>query len=126
MADTKKTVLIVEDEDIVARMYQAGLAHSSFQVTLARDGEEALTVMKAKKPDLVLLDIMMPKLNGIQVLERMKEDSELKSIPVIMMSNLSSPEDKAQALSKGASDYWVKRDVQPREIEKRVMEIFSK
>jgi DNA-binding response OmpR family regulator len=129
MADTstnKKTVLIVEDEDIVARMYQAGLANSSFAIQIARNGAEALEVMKKVKPAIVLLDIMMPKMNGIQVLETMKADPSLKDIHVIMMSNLSSDSDKKMAMDKGANDYWVKRDVQPRELEKRVVEILAK
>ena len=127
MADTnRKVVLIVEDEDLVARMYQAGLAHSSFQVQIARDGEDALLSMEQNIPDLVLLDIMMPKVNGMEVLDRMKADPKLKAIPVIMMSNLSGGQDKELAMSKGATDYWVKRDIQPREIEKRVTEILAK
>lgn len=126
MVDSKKIVLIVEDEDIVAKMYQGGLKNTTFEVQLARDGEEALTMMKANKPAVVLLDIMMPKLNGIQTLEAIKADAKLKDVHVIMMSNLSSEEDKKQAIDKGAADYWVKRDVQPVELVKRVSEILTK
>lgn len=127
MADTpKKTVLIVEDEEIVARMYQAGFANSAFTVAIARDGVEALAMMRKDKPAIVLLDIMMPKMNGIDVLDTMKADASLKDIHVIMMSNLSSDADRKMAIDKGADDYWVKRDTQPRELEKRVNEILAK
>lgn len=125
MANAKKLLLIVEDEEIVARVYQAGLAKSSFEVQIARDGVEALEMMKKNIPNLVLLDFMMPRMNGIQVLEAMQKDSKLKGVKVIMMSNLSGAEDMELAKSKGAKDYWIKRDIQPNELERRVNEIFD-
>lgn len=123
---TQGSVLIVEDEEIVARMYKAGLSQSSFQVVLASNGEEALQKIGEQIPDLVISDIMMPKMNGLELLKRIKADAKLKNLPVIIMSNLSTPEDIEMAKSLGAADYWVKRDIQPRELERRVMEILGK
>lgn len=124
MSETKKMVLIVEDEDLVARMYQAGLAkNEKLDVQIARDGEEALILMEGIVPDLVILDIMMPKVNGMEVLERMKEDERLKNVPVVMLSNLSGEHDEELATQKGASDYWVKKDIPPREMESRIVKM---
>jgi len=126
MEENKKKVLIAEDEELVSRLYQAGLKNSSFEVVIARDGQEALDKAREIKPDLILLDFMMPKLNGIQVLEQLRTGAEFKHTKIIMMTNLSGDEDRELAKSKGADDYWVKRDVQPNELEKRIGEILGR
>lgn len=121
-----KVVLVVEDEDLVAQLYERTLKDEKIAVQVARDGEEALTMLKqGGKPDLVVLDIMMPKINGMRVLEEIKADEKTKDVKVIVLSNLSGELDMKLAVEKGALDYWVKSDVPPKEMLKRVKKILG-
>jgi CheY-like chemotaxis protein len=123
MTEEKKfKVLIIEDEDLVARMYQKSLEFDDFDVEVAIGGKEGITSIKEHKPDLVLLDIMMPEPDGMEVLEKIKEDPETKNIPIIMLTNLSGEYDAKLAISKGASDYWVKKDSSPVALGKKIKE----
>lgn len=118
----KYKVLIIEDEDLVARMYQKSLQFDDFDVEVAIGGKEGYQMIKDHKPDLVLLDIMMPEPDGMEVLEMIKGDPETKNIPVIMLTNLSGEYDSKLAISKGATDYWVKKDSNPTELGKKIKE----
>lgn len=118
-------ILIIEDEPLVVRMYEKSLRFEKFDVITALNGVEGLEKIKTEKPDLVLLDIMMPQMNGMQVLEEMEKDPELKNIPVIMLTNLSGEHDAELALSKGAVQYWIKKDAKPQELGTRIMEVLS-
>ncbi len=120
-----KIILIVEDEDLVARMYQKGLQNSGLKVEIARDGEEGLEMVKKDKPALIITDIMMPRMNGIQMLDIIKADEELKDTPVVVLSNLSGEYDKKLAMDKGAVGYWVKKDLSPRQMEVEVKKILG-
>lgn len=104
-------ILIIEDEPLVAQMYQKALAGNEFQVTIAIGGQEGIDMAKATKPDIILLDIMMPDPNGIEVLEKLKADETTRAIPVVALTNLSGKYDTAFTCSKGAVDYWVKSEV---------------
>jgi DNA-binding response OmpR family regulator len=101
-------ILIVEDEVALAKVLEEKFTKEGFDVKLAMDGEAALTVCAKFKPEMVLLDIILPKMRGLEVLEKLKEDEELKDIPVIILSNLDSDEDIKKALGLGALDYFVK------------------
>lgn len=118
-------ILIIEDEPLVVRMYEKSLRFEKFDVITALNGVEGLEKIKTEKPDIVLLDIMMPQMNGMQVLEEMEKDPELKNIPVIMLTNLSGEHDAELALSKGAVQYWIKKDAKPQELGTRIMEVLS-
>ena len=118
-------ILIVEDEPLVARMYQKSLSFDSHEVVTALGGKEGLQKVKSEKPDIVLLDIMMPEPNGMEVLERIMTDPETKHIPVVMLTNLSGKHDAELAKSKGAVEFWVKKDAQPKELGKKIEEILS-
>lgn len=109
-------ILIVEDETIVSRMYEKALKYDGFDIDSAVGGEEALKKIQESRPDCILLDIMMPGMNGIDLLETLKNDLALRSIPVIMLSNLSGEHDAKHALAKGASDYWIKKDTDINEL----------
>jgi two-component system alkaline phosphatase synthesis response regulator PhoP len=122
----KILVVIIEDEPLVARMYQKTLTNEGFDVTIAIGGSEGVAKTKNEKPDLVLLDIMMPEPNGMQVLDKLKKDEETSDIPVVMLTNLSGKHDAELALSKGAEAFWVKKDVKPRGLGKMVKEILEK
>lgn len=118
-------ILIVEDDPLISRMYEKIFTFEKFDVVLAADGEEGLTKIREAKPTLVLLDVMMPKLNGLEVLEKVKADPETKGIPVVMLTNLAGQKDAETALSKGAVKYIIKSQYEPKQIADMVKEILS-
>ncbi len=118
-------ILIVEDEPLVIRMYQKALEMDGFQVVSAISGERGIETARREKPDIILLDIMMPVMNGIEALGHLKEDPELSQIPVIMLTNLSGVHDIELAKEKGAVDYWVKKDVRPRDMKQKFLDILE-
>jgi len=118
-------VFIVEDDPLMSRMYQKIFTFEKYEVEMAGDGEEALAKIPGANPTVILLDVMMPKMNGLQVLERLKADPTTKSIPVIMLTNLAGQQDAETALSKGAVKYIVKSEHEPKEIADMVKEIVA-
>ncbi len=101
-------ILLAEDEKQIGDMVAFKLSNSGHQVLRARDGEEALTLAAAQQPELILLDVMMPVLNGFEVLRRLKADPVLSPIPVIMLTAKGRERDVLAGLSAGAVDYIVK------------------
>jgi CheY-like chemotaxis protein len=118
-------VLIVEDDPLMSRMYQKIFTFEGYQVELAGNGEEGLEKVRTTKPTIVMLDIMMPKMNGLQVLDKLKADPDTKTIPVVMLTNLAGIQDAETALAKGAVKYIVKSEYEPKEIVKMVKEIIA-
>jgi CheY-like chemotaxis protein len=118
-------ILIVEDDPLMSRMYQKIFKFEGYDVDFAVDGEEGFEKIKTEKPTLVLLDIMMPKMNGLQVLDKLKMDPELKAIPVIMLTNLAGTQDAEAALAKGAVKYIIKSEYEPKQIVNMVKEILA-
>jgi CheY-like chemotaxis protein len=118
-------VLIVEDDPLMSRMYQKIFTFEKYEVALAGDGEEALAKVVEFNPTIILLDVMMPKMNGLQVLERLKTNPATKSIPVVMLTNLAGQQDAETALAKGAVKYIVKSEHEPKEIADMVNEIVA-
>jgi CheY-like chemotaxis protein len=116
-------ILIVEDDPLMSRMYQKIFTFEGYEVTMAGDGQEGLDKAREQKPTLMLLDVMMPKLNGLQVLDKLKSDPETKAIPVIMLTNLAGEQDADAALSKGAIKYIIKSEHDPKEVADMVKEV---
>ena len=110
---TKKKILVIDDEEAVLKMYKEKLDSEGFETLTASDGTAGLELIRTKKPDLVLLDIIMPKYNGLDVLKDIKADGQIKTTPVYLLTNLpeDSSEDKAKAL--GAAGYFVKAHFEP-------------
>ena len=104
-------VLIAEDDEFLLKVYRMTLEQEEFDVVIAEDGEEALEQAKKEKPDLILLDILMPKKDGFDVLKELKENKDLKDIPVIILSNLGQEADIEKGKALGAVDYIIKGDV---------------
>lgn len=104
------TVLVVEDDFFLLKAYQSKFKKSNFHVLVAKDGEEALKMLKTVKPDIILLDLVMPKKNGFEVLEEIHKDSVLKKVPVIILSNLGQESDMKRGMELGAVKYLVKSD----------------
>jgi DNA-binding response OmpR family regulator len=115
-----KKILVVEDDDFLMKVYTVKLANAGYQMIKAMDGEEALTLVKEHKPDLVLLDLIIPKKTGFTVLEEMKNDPETKNIPVIILSNLGQDEDVKKGIQLGAVDYVVKADIPIEEVMNKI------
>lgn len=120
-----KVLLIVEDDPLMSRMYQKIFTFEKYEVDSAGDGQEGLEKARLTKPTVILLDIMMPKLNGLQVLEKLKADPETKNIPVIMLTNLAGEKDAETALMKGAVKYIIKSEHEPKEVVNMVKEIIA-
>ena len=116
-------ILIVEDDPLMSRMYQKIFTFEGYEVEMAGDGQEGLEKTRSGKPTLILLDIMMPKMNGLQVLEKLKADPETKTIPVVMLTNLAGQQDAETALSKGAVKYIIKSEYEPKQVANMVKEI---
>ncbi len=119
-------ILIVDDDALLVRMYQKKLENDGYIVATADDGETALQKVQELKPDLILLDIMMPKVNGLQMLAILKEDKETESIPVILLTNVGgSDEDVNRGLELGAVAYLVKAGNRPSAVVAKVKEILA-
>lgn len=103
-----KKIFIIEDEQSLREILTMRLKEAGFEIEVAVDGAEALEKLKTIKPDLILLDIILPKINGFEVLEKIKEDLTTKDIPVIVLSNLGQDTDIKRALDMGAADYFIK------------------
>jgi len=107
------SVLIIEDDMILAKMYQKAFGVEQIPAEIAFDGEEGLRKALTTKPSIIILDVMMPKMSGYQVLDRLKADEGTSNVPVIVLTNLSSSEDTNLAISKGATQVIVKSQSDP-------------
>jgi CheY-like chemotaxis protein len=118
-------LLIVEDDPLMSRMYQKIFKFEGYNVDVAGDGEEGLDKVRKLKPSLVLLDIMMPKMNGMEVLRKLKLDPDTKSIPIVVLTNLAGQQDAEKALTLGAVKYIVKSEYEPKQVANMVKEILA-
>ena len=121
MEQNKKNILLVDDDPLVIRMYQNKLTKDGYIVNTASNGEEALIQIMKEKPDLILLDVMMPKMNGVETLKRLKAEEKTEMIPVIILTNLGdNPEDIETAKKLRALDYLVKANITLKQLSERV------
>ena len=111
-----KNILIVEDDKFLRELIVQKITNEGFHVSEAIDGEEGIKKIKEEKPDMVLLDLILPGIDGFEVLSRMKEDPALSSVPVIVLSNLGQKEDIDKGMKLGAIDYLIKAHFTPGEI----------
>jgi len=118
-------VLIVEDDPLMNRLYQKAFHFEGYEVSTAYNGEEGLKKTKEEKPTLVLLDIMMPKMNGLEYLDELKKHPEVKNTPVIVLTNLADEKDAELALTKGAVRYIIKSNLDPKKIVDIVKQILA-
>jgi DNA-binding response OmpR family regulator len=118
-------ILIIEDEEALLLMLAERLERDGYESLTAKDGEEGLLKMKEEKPDLVLLDIVMPKIGGFEVLEAMQQDPALQKIPVIIISNSGQPVEIGRAKTLGVKDYLVKTEFDPEEVVAKVRKILG-
>lgn len=115
-----KTILFIEDEPSLQKTLGDTLRNGGYNVISALDGQNGLKLAKTKKPDLILLDLILPKLNGFDVLRELKDDETTKDIPVIILTNLESIEDVNKAIELGANTYLVKAQYSLKEVFEKI------
>ena len=120
-----KNILLVEDDPFLVEIYTAKLKDSGFEVNTAFDGEECLRKMEEKTPDLLLLDIVLPNTNGWEVLRKIGNDENLKTIKVVVLSNLSQKEEVDKGMKLGAIKFLIKSHFTPSEIIEEVKKILA-
>jgi len=120
-----KKILIIEDDPFLNEMYAAKFSQSGFQVEMATDGKKGLEKIETSKPDLILLDIVLPKMDGFEILKKVKEDSQLKKIPVILLTNLGQKNEVEKGLALGADEYIIKAHFTPTAVVTKVKEVLS-
>ena len=126
MAEDKKySLVLVEDDEFLASIYQTKFDMEGFKVSIAGNGEEGLKLVEKKMPDIVLLDILLPKLDGFAVLERLKSNPKTKHIPVILLTNLGQKDDVNRGVELGAADYLIKAHFKPSETVDKVRKIIA-
>jgi CheY-like chemotaxis protein len=118
-------ILLVEDDRFLRRAAEASLRQRGFAVTVAADGEEALAKVRAEIPDLILLDLLMPKLTGIEVLRALRAEEATKGIRVLILSNSSREQDLEAIKELGVTDYLVKANLSLQELGDRVAQLLE-
>jgi len=126
MSQTNNHVLLVEDDVFLASIYKTKFEMEGYKVSVADNGEVGLADAKKKKPDIILLDILLPKMDGFTVLEKLKADESTKKIPVILLTNLGQKDDVEKGLKLGAVDYLIKAHFKPSETVEKVRKVFMK
>jgi len=126
MINSEKKILIIEDDKFLRELIARKLTGEDYDALEATDGEEGIKKTKELKPDLVLLDLILPGIDGFEVLSQMKKDKELNHIPVIILSNLGQREDVEKGLNLGAADYLIKAHFTPGEIIEKVKNVLEK
>ena len=121
-----KTILFVEDESVLQKTFGEVLKQEGYEVISALDGQIGLRLAKEKKPDLILLDLILPKVHGFDVLKKLKEDKETQEIPVIVLTNLEGIGDVDKALELGATTYLVKAQYTLEEVVEKIKKALGK
>ncbi len=114
-----KKILVVEDEEILRSLLQKRLSEEGYEVDVARDGLEGMEKIREKRPDVILLDIIMPNMDGFEMMEEMKKES-ISDIPIIVVSNSGQPVEIDRAQKLGARDWLVKTEFDPQEVVDKV------
>ena len=127
MEEEKKIrVLVVDDDQTLLDMYSERLGASNFEVITAADGEEALKITREKMPDCILLDILLPKMNGFDVLHSIRATEETKNIPVIMLTALVQESNKEKGMAEGADDFILKSETTSTDVISKIKEVIAK
>jgi len=120
-----KKILFVEDEAALQEAFGGFLKQAGYQIIKALDGEIGFRLAKSEKPDLILLDLVLPKLHGFEVLKKLKKDKETEDIPVIILTNLEKTEDVEKAIELGALTYLVKMQYNLTEVLEKIRKIIG-
>ena len=125
MGQEKVKILLVEDDPFLLSMYATKFELEGFEVISADDGQKGLSLARENKPDIILLDILMPKMNGFEVLRELKANEQTRDIPVIFLTNLNQKEEVERALELGAVDYLIKAHFMPSEVVAKIKEVIE-
>jgi len=117
------TILVVDDNDTICKSLAKLVEHAGHKGYCVTSGEDALQFVENKMPDLIILDVMMPGMDGLEVLRRLKSDEQTKNLPVVMFSAVTDEDYRNHVLSKGATDYWVKATVGFDDLENRLKKL---
>lgn len=126
MTDKKTKVLIIEDEEMLVNMYISKFEKEGYGIEKALNGREGLEKVKNYNPEIILLDVIMPEMDGFMVLKQLKSEASTKNIPVIMLTNLGQEEDVEKGKKLGVKDYLVKANLTPSQVVDKVKEVLSK
>lgn len=118
-------ILLVEDDELLVRLYSKKLIKEGFEVNVATDGSEGMVKAQNDQPDMILLDLMMPKSNGFEMLQALQGSPQLKHIVVVVLTNVSSEADEQRSRMLGATDYLVKADNPPDKVIERIRELLE-
>lgn len=120
--DQKKYVLIAEDDKFYDNIYKIKFEKEGYEVRVVTDGQQALDEVKKRKPDIILLDLVMPVKDGFETLKALKADKELEGVPMIVLSSLGQEDDATKVKELGANDYFVKTNITIYDLVKKVKE----
>jgi len=121
-----KKILLVEDDTFLSGMYVSKLDMEGFDTVLASEGKQGLKMIKEENPDLILLDIILPKMDGFEILKEIRKDKKIKDTPVILLTNLGQKKDVDKAFKLGAVDYLIKAHFMPSEVVDKIKKTLNK
>jgi DNA-binding response OmpR family regulator len=122
----KPRILLIEDDTFLSGMYITKLSLESFEVLLASDGKQGLKMALEQEPDLILLDIILPKVDGFEILKAVRKEKKTKDVPVILLTNLGQKDDVEKGLDLGATDYLIKAHFMPSEVVNKIKRLIKK
>lgn len=125
LSSDRPKIVLVEDDTFVAGMYVAKLTLEHFDVKLATDGKSGLKLIEDERPNLVLLDLVLPKLSGYEILKAVRANRTLKDLPVILLTNLGQREDIEKGMALGATDYLIKAHFLPSEVVMKIKRLLQ-
>lgn len=120
MKDNKKKIAVVEDDPFLSKAFLLKLGNVGFETVSIRDGLEAMDIIRKENPDLILLDLMLPRRSGFEILADIKKDNKLKNIPILILTNLGQEEEKQRGLALGVKEYLVKTDIKLEEVVEKI------
>jgi DNA-binding response OmpR family regulator len=123
--ENKVKILLIEDDTFLVEMYTTKFELEGFGVISAEDGVKGLEMVKKEEPDIILLDILMPKMDGFAVLDALKKDKATANIPVVLLTNLGQKEDVKKGFEKGAVGYLIKAHFMPSEVVEKIKKILK-
>jgi two-component system alkaline phosphatase synthesis response regulator PhoP len=122
---SRKQLLLVDDDQFIAVAYKDGMEHAGYEVSVAHNGIEALEKLNEIKPDLIITELVMPKMNGFEFLQKIKKSQTFREIPVLILTNLSQDSDRAEANEYNVSDFLVKSDVSLTDVVNKINELLQ-
>jgi len=125
MTKKKKKILLIEDDTFLSHMYELKFVAEGFDVSVAHDGLEGLEMVKKNMPDIILLDIILPKMDGWDFLKKLRADLAASTPPVILLTNLGQSNDVKKGMSMGVVDYLIKAHFTPSEVVQRIKQVFK-